>query len=162
MLPNSKIRKLIVLGFIVLFAIVSYIIYRGSYLEYKELVSNTILEAMDYKYWYLFKEINYKIHQTRLENIMDYEFFKENPRLHYVDLTLQCQSRQTLLQDVVNHLSLLKINCNSCSISTNSQNQTSIVHLCIEVYDLDHLNTVINSLSSSLQGVYDVYRSHKN
>ena len=50
---KNKTRKIVVIGFIILFAIVSYVVLRGSYLEYKELGENYIsvfFTNLKYKY----------------------------------------------------------------------------------------------------------------
>lgn len=46
-------------------------------LKYKEMISRNKIETMEYKYLQQFKEINYKIHQVKIENIEDYEKYKE-------------------------------------------------------------------------------------
>mgnify|MGYP002639253496 CR=1 FL=1 len=45
-------------------------------LEYKTMLSRNKLDTMEYKYLQLFKEINYKIHQVKIDNFADYEKFK--------------------------------------------------------------------------------------
>lgn len=46
-------------------------------LKYKEMISRNKIETMEYKYLQQFKEINYKIHQVKIQNIEDYEKYKE-------------------------------------------------------------------------------------
>ncbi len=45
-------------------------------LEYKAMLSRNELDTIEYKYLELFKEINYKIHQVKIDNFEDYEKFK--------------------------------------------------------------------------------------
>ena len=45
-------------------------------LEYKAMLSRNKLDTMEYKYLQLFKEINYKIHQVKIDSFADYEKFK--------------------------------------------------------------------------------------
>lgn len=45
-------------------------------LAYKEMLSRNKLDTMEYKYLQLFKEVNYKIHQVKIDNMEDYEKFK--------------------------------------------------------------------------------------
>lgn len=44
-------------------------------LEYKELISKNQLEYLEYKYEQLFKNVNYKIHQVKIDNYSDYDKF---------------------------------------------------------------------------------------
>ena len=46
-------------------------------LRYQEMLSRNTLNTIEYKYLQQFKEINYKIHQVKIENIEDYEKYKE-------------------------------------------------------------------------------------
>lgn len=46
-------------------------------LKYKEMISRNKIETMEYKYLQQFKEINYKIHQVKIQNMEDYEKYKE-------------------------------------------------------------------------------------
>ena len=46
-------------------------------LRYQEMISRNTITTMEYKYLQQFKEINYKIHQVKIENIEDYEKYKE-------------------------------------------------------------------------------------
>ena len=46
-------------------------------LRYQEMISRNTITTMEYKYLQQFKEINYKIHQVKVENIEDYEKYKE-------------------------------------------------------------------------------------
>ena len=46
-------------------------------LRYQEMLSRNTLNTIEYKYLQQFKEINYKIHQVKIQNIEDYEKYKE-------------------------------------------------------------------------------------
>ena len=46
-------------------------------LKYQEILSRNTITTMEYKYLQQFKEINYKIHQVKIENMEDYEKYKE-------------------------------------------------------------------------------------
>ena len=46
-------------------------------LKYQEMLSRNTITTMEYKYLQQFKEINYKIHQVKIENMEDYEKYKE-------------------------------------------------------------------------------------
>ncbi|MGN1298442.1 MAG: hypothetical protein ACI4UE_00435 [Candidatus Scatovivens sp.] len=52
-------------------------------LEYKQMISRNTLTTIEYKYLKQFKEINYKIHQIKIENIDDYELYKQMCRLAF-------------------------------------------------------------------------------
>lgn len=45
-------------------------------LEYKSLYSRNTLNTIEYKYLQLFKSINYKIYQVKIDNIKDYKIFE--------------------------------------------------------------------------------------
>lgn len=52
-------------------------------LEYKQMISRNTLTTIEYKYLKQFKEINYKIHQIKIENFDDYELYKQMCRLAF-------------------------------------------------------------------------------
>ncbi len=45
-------------------------------LEYKEMISRNPIQTMEYKYLQRFKEINYKIHQVKIQDMETYELYK--------------------------------------------------------------------------------------
>ena len=45
-------------------------------LEYKEMISRNPIQTMEYKYLQQFKEINYKIHQVKIQDMETYELYK--------------------------------------------------------------------------------------
>ena len=45
-------------------------------LEYKEMISRNQIQTMEYKYLQQFKEINYKIHQVKIQDMETYELYK--------------------------------------------------------------------------------------
>lgn len=46
-------------------------------LKYQEMLSRNTINTIEYKYLQQFKEINYKIHQVKIQNMEDYEKYKE-------------------------------------------------------------------------------------
>ena len=46
-------------------------------LSYKEMLSRNTIDSIEYKYLQQFKEINYKIHQVKIQDIETYELYKE-------------------------------------------------------------------------------------
>jgi len=99
--------------------------------------------------------------KTRLIEVMwDEEYLKNNVIPHYADIMIKAQPKGTLLNDIINHLSLLKINCVSANVQSSLEE--SSVTLCIQVNDLSHLMEVINSLQANVKGIYSVERYCRN
>ncbi len=46
-------------------------------LSYKEMLSRNTIDSIEYKYLQQFKEINYKIHQVKIQDMETYELYKE-------------------------------------------------------------------------------------
>lgn len=52
-------------------------------LEYKELISKNTFNGLEYKYKQLFNEVNFKIHQVKIDNMRDYEVFEAICKLSF-------------------------------------------------------------------------------
>lgn len=46
-------------------------------LQYKEMLSRNTINSMEYRYLQQFKEINYKIHQVKIQDMESYELYKQ-------------------------------------------------------------------------------------
>lgn len=92
----------------------------------------------------------------------DYEFFKNHPSLYYVDIQVTAGDRPQLMSEVINHLSAQKINVTSVSLTKVPQSLTSILNICIQVENKEHLNAVMNSLLNAVSGIRSVVRYSKS
>lgn len=56
---------------------------KAQRLEYKEMISRNVLNTFEYKYQQQFKEINYKIHQKKIQDMETYERYKAMCKLAF-------------------------------------------------------------------------------
>lgn len=122
---------------------------------------------------YISKGQGVKIHRANCPNIQgekqriipvdwDYDFFKDNPKTHYADIQIKAADKVSLLVDIMNFMSSQKVSVNSVNLFKQESTMSSFINLCIQVNDLDHLNTIINALKTNISGIIAVNRISKN
>ncbi len=66
-------------------------------LEYKQMLSRNVLNTIDYKYLQEFKEISYKIHQVKIEDMNTYNLYKKMCSLAFDELITETVFENNIL-----------------------------------------------------------------
>ncbi len=122
---------------------------------------------------YISKGQGMKIHRADCPNIKteekrllpvewDYDYVAEHSTLHYADIQIRARERNGLLVEILNLMSQLKVSVNSVNSYKHDTTFTAIVQLCIQVYDLSHLNEVCTAIHTNVNGIQAVTRFSRN
>ena len=122
---------------------------------------------------YISKGQGIKVHRFDCSNIKDvrqriikiewnYDYFKNNPQMYYVDVQIRAQNRPQMLVDIMNHLSQQKVGINAVNLVKHEATGSVLVNICIQVNDFNHLQNVMNSLLAGVSGIFSIHRYSKN